>query len=211
MTLPSSLHPTPPLLRSTRALREGTDLEWKRHENKFSKFRKAGQHLVTYLPRKGQAGLVDQWLTLASGEKFTQESLGYVVDSFPSMLENVETSGGVSNELEALARGSSQVTEAEGSKNAGNIKGRSLWAKFWYPTVLLNMDIKKELPKEGAEWLFSRVKAKQIRNGRMDIEIVVLDQTGDIVALSNHVALIVPAERNTVRSEKGKAHEETKL
>jgi acyl-CoA thioesterase FadM len=67
---------------------------------------------------------------------------------------------------------------------------------FWYPTVLLNMDFKKPLPEEGVEWLFVRSDAKQIKNGRMDIEIVILDEGGEIVALSHHIALAVDSSRN---------------
>lgn len=72
-------------------------------------------------------------------------------------------------------------------------------ARFWYPIVVLNLDIKKALPLEGAEWLFTRVRAERIRNGRMDLEVVILDESGDIVAVSSHVALIVGAERNMSR------------
>jgi hypothetical protein len=74
--------------------------------------------------------------------------------------------------------------------------GPSKPARFWYPTVLLNLDIKKSLPEEGVDWLFVRVTTKQIKNGRMDLEIVILDEGGEIVALSHHVALAVGSERN---------------
>lgn len=69
--------------------------------------------------------------------------------------------------------------------------------RFWYPTLLLNLDIKKSLPEEGVEWLFARVDTKQIKDGRMDIDLVILDEEGDIVALSTHVALAVDVSRNT--------------
>lgn len=69
--------------------------------------------------------------------------------------------------------------------------------KFWYPTLLLNLDVKKSLPEEGVEWLFARVDTKQIKNGRMDIDLVIMDEEGDVVALSTHVALAVDVGRNT--------------
>jgi len=62
--------------------------------------------------------------------------------------------------------------------------------------VLLNLDFKKVIPDEGLEWLFVRVAAKQIRNGRMDLEIVIMDAEGDIIALSHHVALALSSDRN---------------
>ena len=69
-------------------------------------------------------------------------------------------------------------------------------ARFWYPTVVLNVEIKKALPEEGLEWLFVRSRSKMIKNGRLDIEVVILDQLGDLVALGHQVALVLGAERN---------------
>jgi len=62
--------------------------------------------------------------------------------------------------------------------------------------VLLNLDFKKLIPDEGLEWLFVRVAAKQIKNGRMDLEVIIMDAEGDIVALSHHVALAISSDRN---------------
>ena len=69
--------------------------------------------------------------------------------------------------------------------------------------MLLNIDFKKELPEEGVEWLFVRVQAKQIKNGRMDLDVVIIDEEGDIVALSQHVALVLSAERNIAARKSG--------
>lgn len=69
--------------------------------------------------------------------------------------------------------------------------------QMWYPTLLLNLEVKKVLPEEGLKWLFSRVQAKQIRNGRYDLEVVLMDAEGELVAISHHVVYAVSAERNT--------------
>jgi len=82
-------------------------------------------------------------------------------------------------------------------------KGRSKSAKFWYPTLLLNLEIKKRLPEEGVEWLFVRVDTKQIKNGRLDLDIVVMDEGGEIVAISQHVAFALDAERNLAERKTG--------
>jgi len=70
------------------------------------------------------------------------------------------------------------------------------WSKYWYPTVVMNVDVKKALPEEGVRWLFCRSMAKQIKNGRLDLEVVVLDSSGELIALSHHVCLVVSAGRN---------------
>lgn len=87
----------------------------------------------------------------------------------------------------------------------------NLAAKFWYPTVLLNMDMKKALPEEGVEFLFVRTQAKKIRNGRFDLEVTIWDETGDVVVLSHHVCLVLSASRNTATRKRDAPADASKL
>lgn len=73
---------------------------------------------------------------------------------------------------------------------------------FWYPTLLLNLDVKKSLPPEGVKWLAIRVQTKKVMNGRMDLEVHVHDEKGDLIALSHHVAFVLDASRNTAARRK---------
>lgn len=73
---------------------------------------------------------------------------------------------------------------------------------FWYPTLLLNLDIKKSLPPEGVKWLQIRVQMKRIQNGRMDLEVFVYDGQGELIALSHHVGFVMDAARNTAARRK---------
>ncbi|KAI5305528.1 hypothetical protein KEM56_004151 [Ascosphaera pollenicola] len=71
----------------------------------------------------------------------------------------------------------------------------------WYPTVLMNVDIKMSLPAEGVEWLQLQAQVRKVQNGRFDVDVVILDREGDIVALSTQVALVLPASRNMAGRE----------
>jgi len=73
---------------------------------------------------------------------------------------------------------------------------------FWYPTLLLNLDVKKSLPAEGVKWLQVRVNMKRVQNGRMDLEVFIHDAEGDLVALSHHVGFVLDASRNTAARTK---------
>ena len=70
--------------------------------------------------------------------------------------------------------------------------------------MLLNLDFKKSIPDEGLEWLFVRVAAKQIKNGRMDLDVIIMDADGEIIALSHHVALVVGSDRNIAERKSAK-------
>jgi hypothetical protein len=67
----------------------------------------------------------------------------------------------------------------------------------WYPTLSYNLEVKKAPPSErGWQWLFLRIEMRQVKCGRFDLDVVILDEDGDLVALSKHTALIVSAARN---------------
>ncbi|KAK8002957.1 hypothetical protein PG989_002676 [Apiospora arundinis] len=169
----------------------GGDAHWAEWTAKpFPEFRRVTQQMRMFLPRSGRHAtdsLCDEWIRFADpAQRFTDASLGFVSDLWPQVIESMVT-----------ARHEAKKDPSSASSDVN--QQRVLLAKFWYPTLLLNLDIKKALPAEGVEWLFVRVRAKQIRNGRQDLEVVILDQQGDIVALSHHVALVLDAKRNTAK------------
>ncbi len=126
-------------------------------------------------------------------------------DTFPQLVETRKNAADVEAEMQRLQTRSefskSSATRTSLS-SASNPSGEPTSARFWYPTVCLSLDVKKPLPSEGVQWLFSRVRAKQIKNVRIDLEVIILDEQGDLVALSHHIALILGAERNMVKYEK---------
>jgi acyl-CoA thioesterase len=125
---------------------------------------------------------IDQWARFRpNGDvnaRWTDAAVVYLTDMFPMALDGFDT-------VSATA-----AAKAEGKAVPENK------AKFWYPTVTLNIDMKKHLPKEGVEWLYSRIVTKVVRDGRTDLDVTILDQDGEVVALSTQVGLVVSAARN---------------
>ncbi|KAI1409863.1 thioesterase family protein [Hypoxylon sp. FL1857] len=146
-----------------------------------------------YEPREGPLtpGVLDMWIRTASGEHITQGALAYVVDSFPFNLHTFLAAP----EIRALLEGAQkEPADAKGEEMRERHKQR---ATMWFPTVVMNIEFKKLLPERGAEWLAVRVTAKQIKDGKFDLEVLVRDVEGEMVALSHHVAMIVSLDRNT--------------
>ncbi|KIW30420.1 uncharacterized protein PV07_06164 [Cladophialophora immunda] len=218
LSLDTQYQPWPPALPVNLELlgAKGRDENYIiRANDPFPSFRRAAQNIQIFLvqpdrrPPPGQSGrpraIVDQWVRFAPKTpslnpsknitgRWTNDALGFVVDMFPQIVESY-----VNPFVEEAAIG--LHSEAELKKFLTSNEPR---AKFWYPTLTLNLDVKKLLPEEGVEWLFVRVMAKAIRNGRFDLNIEVWDEAGELVASSTHASLILDASRNITRKPKEK-------
>ncbi|KAI5850479.1 thioesterase-like superfamily-domain-containing protein [Morchella snyderi] len=66
----------------------------------------------------------------------------------------------------------------------------------WYPTLSLSVEVKRIPPPDGWKWLFCRIEAREIRNGRMDVMVDIYDEDRNLVAIANQLAIIVSSDRN---------------
>jgi acyl-CoA thioesterase len=58
---------------------------------------------------------------------------------------------------------------------------------FVYPSICFSMEIKKD-PSE-TKWLFMRIESYEIKNGRFDEVVQIVDEEGDLVAIAKHVGV----------------------
>lgn len=154
-----------------------------------------------YIPRDGPMtpGVLNMWIRMTRGEPITQSTLAYIVDSFPYNLHTFL----VAPELRALL----EVPQDRGSKTknekAEKPEEQDQRASLWFPTLVMNMEMKMALPEEGVEWLAVRVTSKLIKDGKFDLDVLVRSVDGEVIALSHHVAMILSIERN-MREKEGK-------
>ena len=62
--------------------------------------------------------------------------------------------------------------------------------KWAFPTICLSLDIKRD--PEGEEWLLQRIVMNECENGRMELDVKIIDEKGRVVAVSKHAALVLP-------------------
>ncbi|MCJ1399345.1 hypothetical protein MMC11_002547 [Xylographa trunciseda] len=178
-------------------LAAGDDPGWIGYSNPYypQSPTKVQTHLRFVMPKRGSphSSITDEWITpTRSGERFTNEMIGFVADQWPQMCENYRA-GSIHSSEGIVARA---LRAANGATRPEDEGWRS---PFWYPTLSMGIEIKKLLPQEGIEWLFVRARAKEIKNGKMDVEVVIMDADLDLVALSNHVCFtvdVVPAKKS---------------
>ncbi|KAK2596103.1 hypothetical protein QQS21_006450 [Conoideocrella luteorostrata] len=151
--------------------------------------------------RKGplQPGVMDLWLCLASGESITQATLPYVTDSFPYNMHLFLVAPELRAMLETPAPNKSEDKETT-NRRAETLKKNEDRAGMWFPTLVMNLENKTALPEEGVKWLNTRITSKQINNGKFDLDVIIRDTDGELVALSHHVAMVLSMARNTGKS-----------
>lgn len=175
----------------------GTDGIWEEPQIPSSamKMMRSPQNWHFYLPcgEPQIPGVLDMWICLASGENITQGMLPYVADSFPFNMHTFLASPELRQLLQAKP---SEMDDAKQDKQKDLKERNEERASLWFPTVVMNLEAKSPLPKEGVEWLAVRITSKQIKDGRFDLDILIRDIEGEIVALSHHVAMILSVERN---------------
>ncbi|TWU77767.1 hypothetical protein ED733_008661 [Metarhizium rileyi] len=189
VTAAASLPPSPDL---TALKTTGVDSTWEqsRWPDVFEPAASSGNWRF-FLPREGplSPGVLDMWVCLANGENITQAALPYTSDSFPHNLQAFlaapETrtliEAPAPNEVEDAATKQAREEVARKNKQRGGM---------WFPTVLLNLETKSKLPDGGVEWLAVRATANQIKDGRFDLQVVIRDVHGQLVALGQQVALM---------------------
>jgi hypothetical protein len=174
---------------------EGSDGFWEEQITPPGKIFRSLHNWRFFLPRSGtiEPGVVDMWVCRSNKEPVTQAGLAYLVDSFPYNIHMYL----MSPEMRALLQ-----TPREGSGDASvenAHKRNEQRAELWFPTVVMNLEVKTAMPEEGLDWFAVRVQSKLIKDGKFDTDVMVRDKTGDVIALSQTVSMIVSMERNTAR------------
>lgn len=174
----------------SRLGRDGRDGEWVVQDAPFKEFRRATTQVELYGVDPGvkrrRNGIVDQWARLRpEGEsesegqggvtRWSNEGVVFLADMFPMALDG----------FDSMAAGAEEASGRDGPT-----------AQYWFPTVTLSIDLKKRIPLDGEEWLYSRVVTKAVRDGRTDLDVTILDGRGEVVALSTQIGLVVSASRN---------------
>lgn len=181
-------------------LRDGKSDLWRESSPPANSVVKSNNSWRMFVPREApfSPGVLDMWMCTRNGEMVTQAMMPYVADSFPYDMTNFI----VTPEVHALLRDRTKrpVSEVQ-RKQAEQNKDR---AGYWFPTVVLNLENKVLLPEEGIQWVNMRMTTKLMENGHFDIDVLMRDEHGAIIALSHQVSLIVSMERN-MRTNKQKA------
>ena len=151
-------------------------------------FRRPQSYIKFFVPLElRDPGFRDSWITPSDPAfAFKNEHLGFIGDMTLPILDNF--CDGVGSHTSTIALCLEQKRDRQnGTVPVADAESAAYATPLTSVTLSLNMEIKKKLPAEGTRWLFSRCRAREIRNGRMDNEIMVLDRHEQLVAIVQQV------------------------
>ena len=158
---------------------------WRKVEIPYPDFRRAARQTEFYAFEdvRDEWAIVRQWARFRPGGKegrWTNASVPYLIDLFPITLARMEVMANaeVRREDTAAGRNTNESTP------------------FWFPTLALQADYRKELPEEGVEWLYSQVVLRTLEKGRTIIDVTMMDEAGDSVAVAVQTGLVMAGARN---------------
>ncbi|PYH81915.1 hypothetical protein BO82DRAFT_414880 [Aspergillus uvarum CBS 121591] len=173
------------------------DINWRKVVVANPAFRRAATRVELYqvsergdqisTPRPPGVG---QWARLRPGgqqepdsnAEWTMESVSFLCDILPTAL------GPLEHWVHQKYKGDENVAGPPGP--------------LWFPTLALNIDFKTCARTDLGEWLYSHIHIKSVHNGRLDVEVVVVDAEGNLVAVATQMALIMSSERNAMKKDR---------
>ncbi|KAJ2979758.1 hypothetical protein NQ176_g3057 [Zarea fungicola] len=175
-------------------IKYGQDANWKEELPSGAPLLQSVERLQFYLPRYKLFTLnaLDMWVRLRSGENIVQKALPFVSDAFPHSIH----SWLVAPEWKARMKPPNydedgNIVDAPAGEEQNEERG--------YPTLTMNIEVKGVLPPQGVEWLHVRISTKLMKNGMADFEFIISDDQGSIIALAQHVFMIIDSGRNARR------------
>jgi hypothetical protein len=186
-------------------------------------------YIQYHIPRRvpSQIKFVEQWVTPGwdcnpSGSRdtttkkanWTNELIQFAADLSLPVQENFWPPPGVETSLGSIVATLAFSARQEQARLKGHSNWRELADDGYLPevgpglfknaminvTLSMSTEIKKKLPREGVRWLYMRTEAKKLEGSRMDLEVLLLDESMDLVAVSHQVAWIVTGAEKTQRT-----------
>jgi len=199
------LLPAPPPV-SLEALEADAPSIWSGYLTPYdpSTYRKPQSYVRYYVPKERiSRHHIDQWVIpgwkdhdLPNGAVWTNETIHFIIDNSLPILNDLLDTDKSFDTYNMIVKAGLLQKQARSAGEDDRLWGEGLTdSELLFPwiisTISTSTDVKKLLPKEGCKWLFMRSTFKSIVDSRMDLDIVLLSERMELVALSQHVCQII--------------------
>ncbi|KAK5174296.1 uncharacterized protein LTR77_001376 [Saxophila tyrrhenica] len=201
MSLPTPYTPSPPIPPiSFPLLRAGHDPLWTNFHRPYdispnTRFL-SNFHIAVERTAHADKRTMQSYLGWAHPHsRWTTASLGVACDLFLPASENF---------FDSYRSAQGMADEAVSVETSGH-KGTSVpWTRpYWYLTLNVSIEVKRALPEEGVEWLFIRMRTKEVVEGKIDVSGEVWDAEGRLVAVTQQLWVVVEVPNGVVGMQRG--------
>lgn len=173
-------------------LEQNIDRNWIRYHIPYNKNSGAipETHWYRHFDRNGPSDprVHDCWWCFADPDsRICNSIIPYLADIHLRMVYNFEETSDFSY--------AAMVRRAERSVN-GSVRQEDLEEvvmTLWPATQSIHLEIVRQLPPAGIKWVFQRAEAKAMNEGKLVVEVTILDEKMELIAIGQTVDLIIPA------------------
>ncbi|KAH8648134.1 thioesterase-like superfamily-domain-containing protein [Tricladium varicosporioides] len=203
-----------PLPVSLKGLEGDAPSIWSGYLTPFdpSTYRKPHSYVRFYVPieRRSQY-YIDQWVTPGwkddcspNGAVWTNETIHFIIDNSLPILNDLLDTDKKFDTYNKIVKAGLLQRQARSEGKDDRLWGEGLTdSELLFPwiisTVSTSTEVKRLLPNEGCKWLFMRNTVKNITDSRMDLEIVLMSEKMELVALSQHICQVIHVDRKRAK------------
>ena len=200
----------PPIDASLTQLTAGADPHWFSYQRPYhpdSAFR-AQTFVRFYVPRELQdPSLWDHWIRPSRpDENFTNAHIPFLADNLIPLLDNFfPREKALGHHANVMATGLKQAqAESSDALVAEELNSALMMyeSPATYMSLALTLDVKRKSPPEGVDWLFLRARLLHVEHGRMNIELTILDEHKQVIAVSHQLCQIIDLARSRGSKQK---------
>lgn len=149
-------------------------------------------------PRAGfpYEGICDNWNSFVGGERMDATYIAMMTDMIPDMTTTLMRKGGL-YDAHGYWRLASEWSEANPGVPAvlWNSMAEAMTAGTFSNTVVLDMEFKRRVPKEGLRFVLIRTAARTLQDGRLDLDVTICDEDMELVCKAHQLILVLEAQR----------------
>jgi len=190
----------PTIEASISSLANDCDPRWVSYQTPYhpESFRRVQSYVKFYVPLEVQQPHIrDLWITPADPSvTFTTAMLGFLLDISLPIVDNYMPNESTGGQIAVIRLGLEQKKAREaGVTELIDPSGGAFESPAVYLSLATTVEIKKLLPPGGVKWLFMRAYAKEIKHGRLSMEVVIFDESLELVALSQQLCPLMELSR----------------
>jgi len=122
--------------------------------------------------------------------------MALMTDNIPSMSDTMLRNGGLYDANTIYEKVARWDEENPGvALEIENTVAQALTATEFNSTVALDIQFVRRLPEGGVKWVFSRTTVKSMLGGRLELEVAILDEGGELVCSAQQLNLVLDVQR----------------